>query len=125
MSRAVVSDVRNILPESTELTDAQIRASIDAATCLVDRVAECSDLTDECLLQVEIWLSAHYCVPLEPTLSISSEKSGCSGSSVDYGVSLGEGIKGTTYGQMANTLSGGCLAELDKQPANLFSIGCV
>lgn len=124
MSRATVSEVRVILPATTGLTDPQIRASIDAATCDVDGIVSCANLTEECLLQVEIWLSAHYAAATEQTLALASETDACSGGRAVYGFEMGEGVKGSPYGQRANTLSRGCLAELDKQPTNLFSIGC-
>jgi len=125
VTRATVTEVRVILPASTSLTDPQIRASIDAATCLVDRIVNCAQLTDACLLQVEIWLSAHYASATEQMLALISETDACSGGSAVYGFKVGDGIKGTPYGQRANALSGGCLAELDKQPTNLLSIGCL
>lgn len=126
MARATIADVRAILPASTQLTDAQIQAAIDAATCIVDRIAlGCAKhLSEECLKQVEIYLSAHYASVTENTLSLSSETDSCSDSSVTYGFKFGKGVMGTPFGQMANTLSGGCLAELDKQPARMFTIGC-
>jgi len=127
MSRAVIADVRAILPASTQLTDAQIQAAIDAATCVVDQVeASCgSNLTAACLKQVEIYLSAHYAAVTENTLSLSSETDSCSESSVTYGFKFGTGVKGTPFGQMANTLSNGCLAELDKQPVGFYSVGSI
>ena len=122
---ATVGQVRAILPASTELTDPQIQAAIDAAACLVDQISVgcASGLTEACLTQVHIYLSAHFCAVTENTLSISSETDPCCGGSAKYGFQFGEGVKGTPFGQMANTLSGGCLAEYDKQPVNLFSIG--
>lgn len=125
MARVTATEVKVILPADTTLTDPQIEAAIAAATCLVDQVAAgCgSDLSAECLKQVELYLSAHFSAVTENTLSLKSEKDPCSGGSVTYGFQFGEGIKGTSFGQMANTLSGGCLAEFDKQPVNLFSIG--
>lgn len=127
MARATIADVRAILPSTTGLTDAQIQGAIDASTCIVDQIeAGCgSNLTAECLKQVEIYLSAHYAAGSELTLSLSSEKDACTGSTATYGFKFGEGIKGTPYGQMANTLSGGCLAEFDKQPVRLFAIGSI
>lgn len=118
------AEVRVILPTSTTLTDPQIDAAIAAATCVVDQIAAgCGeDLTTECLKQIELYLSAHYAAATENTLTLKSEKDSCGGSAT-YGFQFGEGVKGTPFGQMANTLSGGCLAEYDKQPANLFSIG--
>ena len=123
--RTSIPEVRAILPASTALTDPQIQAAIDAATCVVDQIAAgCSShLSDECLKQVETYLAAHYSAVTENTLSLSSEKDACTGSSAKYGFVFGEGVKGTSFGQMANTLSGGCLAEQDKQPVNIFSIG--
>lgn len=125
MVRVTATEVRTILPTHTTLTDQQINAAIAAATCIVDQIAAgCGeDLTAECLTQVELYLSAHFAAATENTLSLKSEKDGCSNSSATYGFQFGEGVKGTPFGQMANTLSGGCLAEYDKQPVNLFSIG--
>lgn len=126
MARVTVEEVRIILPSETQLTDQQIQAAIDAATCLVDQIASgcASDLSEECLKQVELYLSAHFAATTENTLSIQSETDPCCGGSVTYGFKFGQGINGTPFGQLANTLSHGCLAEYDKQPANIFSIGC-
>jgi len=122
---ATLDQVKAILPTSTTLTDAQINAAIDAAKCLVDQIAVgcSSNLTDDCLTQVHIYLSAHFAANTENTLSLSSEKDGCADSSVTYGFVFKEGVLGTMFGQSANMLSGGCLHEMDKQPVNLFSIG--
>ena len=123
--RTTLDKVKAILPTSTSLTDAQIQAAIDAATCVVDQIElGCAlHLSAACLVQVETYLSAHYAAVTENTLSLSSEKDACTGSSASYGFQFGEGVKGTPFGQMANTLSSGCLAEQDKQPTGLFSIG--
>lgn len=125
MPRVIATEVRVVLPASTALTDAQIDAAIAAATCIVDQIAAgcAEDLTAECLKQVELYLSAHYAAATENTLTLKSEKDPCGGGSATYGFQFGEGVKGTPFGQAANTLSGGCLAEYDKQPVNLFSIG--
>jgi hypothetical protein len=123
--RTTLQKVKDILPTATTLTDTQIQAAIDAAVCVVDRLAlGCgADLTAACLLQTETYLSAHFAAVTENTLTISSETDPCCGGKATYGFKFGEGIKGTPFGQMANTLSCGCLAEDDKQPVNLFSIG--
>lgn len=125
---ATVEQVRAILPDSTTLTDPQIQATIDAAKCVVDQIAASTcgaGLTDGCLLQIHIYLSAHFCAATEFTLSLSSETDPCCGGRATYGFDLGEGIKGTPFGQMANTLSGGCLAEFDKQAVMLHTLGTV
>lgn len=123
--RVTATDVRVILPASTALTDPQIAAAIAAATTIVDRIAAgCGDeLTDAELVQVELYLSAHFAAVTENTLTLESEKSPCGVGSVSYGFKFDKGVMGTPFGQMANTLSGGCVAEFDKQPANIFSIG--
>ena len=124
--RTTLPKVKAILPTGTTLTDEQVQAAIDAATCVVDQLAVSScgeDLSDACLVQVETYLSAHSAAVTENTLSLTSEKDPCCGGSATYGFKFGEGVKGTPFGQMANTLSCGCLQEFDKQPVNLFSIG--
>lgn len=127
MARVTATEVRVILPPSTALTDPQIEAAIAGATCVVDQAeAGCSShLSADCLKQVELYLSAHFAAVTENTLTMSSEKDACTGSSATYGFQFGEGVKGTPFGQMANTLSGGCLAEQDKQPARIFAIGAL
>lgn len=122
-----IADVRDILPASTSLTDDQIQAAIDASQCLIDQFSTsfCGEnISDNCLDQIHKYIAAHFCAVTENTLSISSESSDdCCKTSVKYGFKFGDGILGTPFGQVANTLSGGCLQEYDKQPANIFSIG--
>ena len=122
MQRTTIPEVKVILPVSTQLTDPQIQAAIDAATCVVDQIVDCAPAL--CLTQVETYLAAHFASVTENTLSLSSETEPCSGGKLVYGFKFGEGVKGTPFGMMANTISGGCLAELDKQPTDLISIGC-
>lgn len=123
--RTTLDKIKAILPSTTTLTDPQIQAALDAAVCIVDEAAvSCSShLSDACLLQVETYLAAHFAAVTENTLSLSSEKDACTGSSATYGFKFGEGIKGTPFGQMANTLSNGCLVEFDKTPVSFHSIG--
>lgn len=124
MARTTLAEVQAILPTGSGLTDDQINAAIVAASCVVDQIVDCaSHITEACLVQVETYLAAHYCAATELALSRTSEKDPCGGSAT-YGFTMGEGVKGSPFGQLANTLSGGCLAELDKQPTNMFSIGC-
>lgn len=125
MARVNATEVRAILPADTTLTDTQINAAIAAATCLVDRVAAgCgADLSAECLKQVELYLSAHFAAATENTLTLRSEKDPSCGGSATYGFTFGEGVLGTPFGQMANTLSGGCLVAQDKPAPGFFSIG--
>lgn len=123
--RTTIPEVKIILPTETTLTDPQIQAAIDAATTVVDQIEiGCgSDLSIASLLQVETYLSAHFAAVTENTLTLVSETDPTCGGRAVYGFKFGEGVKGTPFGQMANTLSCGCLVEQDKQPVGLFSIG--
>ena len=125
MARVTIAEVRTILPTGSILTDDQITAAINASTCIVDMVyGSCgSDLTAECLKQVELYLSAHNCAVTENSLSLSSETNPSCGGTVTYSFKFGEGITGTPFGQLANTLSSGCLMQFDKTPVNMFVIG--
>lgn len=122
-----IDQVRTILPTGVSLTDAQIQAAIDAAQCLID-----SGACTQCQDQYGIYLAAHFAAVTENTLSLSSEKDGCCDASATYGFKFGEGIMGTPFGQMANTLSGGCLkaneqvtpASASKATLGIYSIGC-
>lgn len=127
INRTTMDQVQVILPTCTTLTTPQIQAAMDAATCIIDRLSvSCSnELSEACLIQTETYLSAHFAAVTENTLSLASEKDSCSGSTVSYGFKFSEGIKGTPFGQMANTLSGGYLMEEDKPPVSLFSIGSI
>ena len=127
MPRASEADVRAILPTETTLTPIQIDMAIVSANCTVDQIAAgcASHLPEQCLKQIEIYLSAHYAACTENTLTISSEKDGCCDSSIVYGFKFGEGVKGTSFGINANTLSGGCLADMEKPAARLFTIGTI
>lgn len=127
--RTTIADVRDLIPTwaSDALTDDQIQMAIDSATCLVDRIAEsyCGEsLSEACLTQLETLLSGHFLALTYPLLGLSSETTDdCCKSSVRYSWKFGDGILGTNFGIAANTLSGGCVAEYDKQPANIWSIG--
>ena len=123
MARVTASEVLVILPDETTLKQPQIEAVIAAATCIVDRLEASSDLNADCLKMVELYLSAHFGAASDNSLSVSSEKEPHLNTSVTYGFKFGEGLMGSSYGQMANTLSGGALMQLDKQPAGMFAIG--
>lgn len=125
----VIQDVRDILPPevSALISDDAIQAAIDASQCIIDQFSAsfCGmSYSDNCLDQIQKYLAAHMLAVSNPTLTISSETADeCCRASIKYGWQFDRGIMGTPFGQMANTLSGGCLAEWDKQPANIFSIG--
>jgi hypothetical protein len=125
MARTDVVSVQAILPAGTTLTDPQVQAAINAATAVVDVVAagRGEDWPPAPLLQIETYLAAHFAAVTDNTLTMSSETNPTCGASARYGFKFGTGMLGTPFGQMANTLSMGCLAELDKPAAGLYSIG--
>lgn len=125
MARVTPAEVREILPDDTTLTDVNLNVHITAAMCIVDDVATgCgSRLTTACLKEVERYLAAHFAAVQENTLTIKSETDPCCGGRATYGFEFGQGIMGTPYGQSANTLSCGCLAQYDKTPISVHSIG--
>ena len=124
MACITVKEVRDILPAGVTLSDQAINFAIQSAACAMSRACDCvGTLSATCKAQIQILLAAHFAAASDPTLSVQSETDPCCGGSATYGFKLGAGIMGTPFGQLANTISGGCLAELDKQPARLFSIG--
>ena len=124
MSCIKPEDVEAILPAGVSLSPEAIAMAISSAQCMQADILACNPgLSNTCMAQILIYLAAHFAAVTDYTLSIQSEKDGCADSSVTYGFKFGEGIKGTPFGQQANLLSRGCLAELDKTPVNMFSIG--
>jgi hypothetical protein len=125
--RVTITEIRAVLPTGTALTDPQINIANETASMEVDELVDNCGMTftDVRLAKIELYLSAHYCAMTENTLSLTSEKDPCSGGSATYGFKFGEGILGTSFGQTANRLSGGCLQESDKRPARLLSIGSI
>ena len=124
MARATATTVRAILPADHSLSDPQIKAAITPASCVVDRLADGSDLSVDCLTQVEIYLTAHFCAVTDISLSVSFEMEPHMNTSMTRGWKFGEGLMGTPFGQMANTISGGALVDMDRQPVSLFALGC-
>ena len=125
MSCIKLEDVRAILPPGVSLTDQALQMAVTSAACTLEEIADCIvNKSATCKAQIEIYLAAHYAAATDATLTIKSEKDGCSKASATYGFEFGEGIKGTPFGINANTMSGGCLAELDKQPISFVSVGC-
>lgn len=123
-NRVVDQEVRVIIP-GTSISD--LTPFITAANTIINRMSlsECgSDLSSEELIEVETWLSAHYAAVTDPSLAIKSEKFENSSNTYSRGSSSDmNGIMSTQYGQMANTLSNGCLIESDMKKASFFSVG--
>jgi hypothetical protein len=111
------------------LEDASIDPFLAAASCVMLQVVDdcAANITDECKTQAEAFLASHLLISSNVgNDSRSVAKESLRGKySVEYLApgARGTGVLSTTYGQTANMILGGCLAELDKQPTNMFSIG--
>jgi len=125
MARPVLdAQVRAVIPGTT-IADLAV-PFISCANGMVDRLAASpcgSDLTDAELECIEIYVSAHLAAQTDPSLAIISER--VEGSSVTASrgnVSSHSGIMATNFGQMANTISNGCLQEFEKrEPGIVFA----
>lgn len=120
-------DVRDIT--GSDLVDSVIQPFMDAACCILNRVDSCLEskgVSAECVNQAGVWLSAHLLSlsPLGKAQKIKKKET-FENYSVEYAISSfsGQGISLTTYGQTANTITGGCLVEADKQQANICFFG--
>ena len=121
MTRATEALVRAIIPNDSVISDTT--PFITAANQMTNKLSDlscASDLTEAELTVVETWLSAHFAAVTYPSIAIESEKvEGASVKASRGNVASQSGLLSTQFGQMANTLSGGCLQELDKRKPSL------
>lgn len=103
--------------KAIRLTEFDTMPMIIAASQIVDRLnPDFGKSFDESeLTLIELWLAAHFVGTIDPTKNEEKFEN----YSVKYQVGSDSviGIKSDKYGQTANMLSGGCLAEIGKQPA--------
>ena len=126
MPRATADSVRAI--NGSTLTDPQISHFIVAANCQINKVVVSGCVADDdCLASAETFLTCHIM-----SGSGAGEKGGggikteekFENYSVKYQRSMsGEGVLGTSYGNMANELLNGCLVELGKRNPVIFNFG--
>lgn len=125
---ATPDQVRDIT--GSTLLDAAIQPFITAAGCFMTQITECiASMTDECKDQAEAFLAAH----LLTTSSVGKGSATVAKESLrgKYSVTYltasvtGQGILATNFGQAANAMTGGCLAQLDKNPVDILSIGSI
>lgn len=120
-------DVRSVT--GSTLDDASIQPFINAAGCMLTKVTECMGFSEgDCYDQTQAYLAAHLLVssnvgkdsaPLKREMLLNEYE-------VEYIVSKGgTGLLSTPFGETANMLSGGCLANLDKQPPSFHGLGCI
>ena len=125
MARTDAAKVKEIT--GLTIDDSSIDPFINAANALINKVAaKCPDLSDEDLENAETWLAAHLLV-LSPVgkkaAQVKSERFENWQKSFKTGDDSGSGIMSTSYGQMANTFTCGCLVELDKRRPSIDFAG--
>lgn len=114
---------------NSQIDGASIQPFIDAAMCIVNQVEMCmigKGLSSDCQTSVATWLTAHLMANTGiDDKSRVKKRETFENYTVEWAQSQvqGSGIMSTTYGQMANTLSGGCLEENDRPTAFLGIFG--
>lgn len=111
---AAVKTIKVVIPSTLDTTP-----WITAANAVVNSInSTCGTSFDETLLtQIELFLAAHFVGTINP--SQSSEKFENYAQTFHVGSSSLSGVMSDKYGQTANILAQGCLAELDKAPATV------
>jgi hypothetical protein len=125
---ATAQQVKDIT--GSELADEAIEPFLFAAQCFMERISEeTTSMTEVCLDVATAYLAAHLFT--SSTVGVASrtiaEESLRGKYSVKYLTPMGQGrgILGSVYGETANAMTGGALAQLDKDPVNMFSIGSI
>jgi len=125
MARPVTDpQVRALIPDTT-IVDL-VTPFINIANRMVDKLAASScgtSLTDAELEDIELFLSAHFAAQTDPSIAIVSQKVEGSSTVASRGnVNNQSGLMSTHFGQQANSLSGGCLLELElRKPTLVFA----
>ena len=124
---ATSDDVRAIT--GSVLVDPAIDPFLAAASCIMAQVVDdcAAGISDDCKTQAEAFLASHLLVRTNVgSDSKQVAKESLRGKySVEYlsSSAKGSGVLSTPFGETANMMLGGCLAELDKQPISFRSIG--
>ena len=122
MARVNDTEVKDIIPKAK----LGLTAFIAAANLMVTKLAasDCGgSLTDDELKEIERWLAAHFAAIADPKLAMESESFEGARQVYARGSKDEIGVLSTQFGQMANTLSDGCLSDMDLKKPSFFSIG--
>lgn len=110
--RTTIDDVKNIL-DDTSLDDTVIEGFINSANVFVTETLGTKGLSADLLMNIEMWISAHM---ITVTRERAYKEAGAGGAYVKYAGQWGEGLLGSTYGQMAAALDlSGTLTNIAKQ----------
>lgn len=113
MPRVTVEEVRKII--DTDITDNEIQAFIATANSLVDSVLPNQGISEELLIEIEKWLSAHFVSIKDPRL----RQLRIGEVTETYYGRGGEGLNHTPYGQQVLLLDyTGSFANLGKRKAS-------
>ena len=114
----------------SSLADAAIQPFIDAALCIALSVQACAvgaGVSDECLTTATAFIACHLLsgVGVGGSASKVKSKESFENWSVEYisGQYSSSGVLSTSYGNIANSMLGGCLQEVDKRKPSLFFFG--
>lgn len=117
-ARVTYTEVNAIMPEDATRTQAVIEGFIASATVFIDTLFSGVTASDELLKELERWLTAHLITVGRERLS---KKEGAGGASIEYAVSVGQGLSATPYGQMAVQLdTTGTLSEAADQKKSVY-----
>lgn len=118
-SRVTPEEVKEII--ATPLTDPVIQVFIDAANSVVNANADCIGTDEALLTQVELYLSAHFVGMIPQSGKGAISKEGLPGFETSYAspTLVTNELDKTTYGTIANRLSGGCLANSNDKAASV------
>jgi len=116
-NRVTEAEVKAIL-DNTTMTDPQILAYIVGANALVNSVFGTG--TDAILKEIEKWISAHM---IAITRERQAKKEGAGGATIEYTGEYTEGLRSTSYGQMAIALDkSGILASLSGKTVKIYAV---
>ena len=121
MARTTIDLLKDIL-DDTELSDSILTSYINGANTFVTGVLSGEGLSTALLTEIERWIAAHM---IASTRERMAEKEGAGGAEIKYTGKWGEGLRSTSYGQMAIGLdtSGTLEAMSDgKLPARMVAI---
>ena len=118
--RTTDSLVQAIITTTVSDTAPYIGAANVVVTALAGSVCG-SSLVEATLIQIETWLAAHF-IAVSGVQSEQAVKSlKFEDAQTVYSHSMvGSGVNGSTYGQTANLLSGGCLSKMDTKKSSVF-----
>lgn len=111
------------------LDDTAIQPFIDAAVCIAEQIELCMNgkgLSESCQTTVTAYIAAHLMAMsgIDNSSRVKKRET-FENYTVEWAQAqvTGSGVMSTTFGQAANTISGGCLQDIDKRTAYVGFFG--